>query len=202
MSASDKFPEEFQACIDFHGHVCPGLAIGYVAAKAGIDMLGLSRSGDEEVVAVVENDSCAVDAVQVLLGCTFGKGNFIFRDWGKQVFTFIDRTTSRAVRASFSGGKLPGGEKRRALKKKIDSGQTTDADFKEWEESRKEAVLALINADPGDFFQLEQVQVEMPPLAAIMSTKPCEDCGEATVTTRLENKDGRLLCRGCAGSTA
>ena len=81
---SDDLPEDFRACVRFHGHICPGLAIGYAAVKAGSRVLGLSTAEDEEIVAFVENDSCAVDAVQVLLGCTFGKGNLIFRDWGKQ----------------------------------------------------------------------------------------------------------------------
>ncbi len=59
-------------------------------------------SQDEEIVAVVENDSCAVDAVQVLTGCTFGKGNLLFKDHGKQVYTFINRNTNDAVRVSLN----------------------------------------------------------------------------------------------------
>ena len=103
MKESGEFPEDFQDCVRFHGHLCPGLAIGYAAVKAGIGVLEVSRSEDEEIVAIVENDSCAVDAVQVLLGCTFGKGNLVFRDWGKQVFTFFERRTGRAVRVSLKG---------------------------------------------------------------------------------------------------
>jgi hypothetical protein len=45
----------------------------------------------------VENDSCAVDAVQVMTGCTFGKGNLIFRDYGKQAYTFMSRATGKAL---------------------------------------------------------------------------------------------------------
>ncbi len=35
------------------------------------------RAVDEEIVAVVETDACFSDAVQVMTGCTFGKGDFI-----------------------------------------------------------------------------------------------------------------------------
>lgn len=49
-----------------------------------MEALGGGRDIDEEMVAIVENDSCAVDAIQVLTGCTLGKGNLIFRDYGKQ----------------------------------------------------------------------------------------------------------------------
>jgi len=35
------------------------------------------RATDEEFVAIVENDSCSVDAIEVVTGCTMGKGNLI-----------------------------------------------------------------------------------------------------------------------------
>src|SRR3990172_4604312 len=84
---------------DFHGHVCPGLALGFRVSKLALNELG-GRSKDEELVAMVENDSCAVDAVQVMTGCTFGKGNLIFRDYGKQVYTFIKRPSGKSIRIS------------------------------------------------------------------------------------------------------
>ncbi|HEX2027481.1 MAG TPA: FmdE family protein, partial [Nitriliruptorales bacterium] len=64
--------------VDFHGHLCPGLAMGIQAARFALDEIG-PHAQDEEVVAVTETDMCGVDAVQVLTGCTFGKGNLIHR---------------------------------------------------------------------------------------------------------------------------
>ncbi len=196
MDISEQFPEDFQRCVSFHGHVCPGLAIGYAAAKAGSEALGVLPSKDEEVVAIVENDSCAVDAVQVLLGCTFGKGNLIFRDWGKQVFTFLDRRSGRAVRLSFIGSEGPEQEQRRALRTKLDSGTATDADRALWDELRNKMVLDLI-ANPATFFHIGQVEMEMPAEASIVSTKPCGICGEETIISRLEESDGIQMCKGC-----
>ncbi len=67
--------DDFKKCLDFHGHLCPGLAIGYRAATGALEWLKENRSEDEELVAIVETDACGADAVQVLTGCTFGKGN-------------------------------------------------------------------------------------------------------------------------------
>src|SRR3972149_9497969 len=78
---------DFKKCIEFHGHICPGLAVGYKAAKAGMAWLEENHAEDEELVALVETDACGSDAIQVLTGCTFGKGNFFYRDYGKQAFT-------------------------------------------------------------------------------------------------------------------
>jgi formylmethanofuran dehydrogenase subunit E len=71
-----QLPADLDKVVAFHGHLCPGLLIGYRAAKAARQALGLAApSQDEELVAVVENNSCSVDAFQVLLSTTFGKGN-------------------------------------------------------------------------------------------------------------------------------
>ncbi len=191
------FPEDFQECARFHGHVCPGLAIGYAAVKAGSRMLGLSAAEDEEIVAFVENDSCAVDAVQVLLGCTFGKGNLIFRDWGKQVFTFLDRRTGRATRVSLKR-RLLRSDERHGLKKKIDAGEATDAEKRLWDRLRKQAVMQLISTDSAEYFDIKEVQIEMPPYAHSVATRPCDICREATMISRLVEREGSLVCRECA----
>ncbi len=194
---SFDFPEDFQECARFHGHICPGLAIGYAAVKAGSRLLELSAAEDEEIVAFVENDSCAVDAVQILLGCTFGKGNLIFRDWGKQVFTFLDRGAGRAARVSFKGPLLHGDE-RHALKKKIDAGQATDCEKELWNKMRKQAILDLVLVDPDKYFEVREIEMEMPPNAQVVVTRPCDICREATIVSRLTEREGSLICRECA----
>ncbi len=193
-----EFPDDFRKCVRFHGHVCPGLALGYAAAKAAVAHLNIARSPDEEVVAIVENDSCAVDAIQVMLGCTFGKGNFIFRDWGKQVFTVLERRSGRGVRISLRGEGFPGQEERRALKTKIDSGTASPAEQEMWEELRTRVAKELIDSPADRFFEVKEVHPEMPAMASVVESRPCDRCGEATMTSRLVEKDGELICRGCA----
>ena len=93
----------YSEIVAFHGHSCPGLAVGYRMSRAAMDALSEMRSGDEQLVAIVENDACGVDALQCVTGCTFGKGNLIFRDFGKQVFTLYSRDSRKGVRVLFHG---------------------------------------------------------------------------------------------------
>ena len=72
--------EQWKKSVDFHGHVCPGLAIGFKAAQAGLDHLKERRAEDEELITIIETNACSADAIQVLTGCTFGKGNFFHKD--------------------------------------------------------------------------------------------------------------------------
>ena len=124
--------DEFRKCLDFHGHLCPGLSIGYRAAKAGLEWLAENRSADEELVAIVENDACGCDAVQVLTGCTFGKGNFIFKDHGKQVFTFFGRKSGKAVRVSLKPDALVPNERHRELIQKMRNKEATEEEHEEF----------------------------------------------------------------------
>ena len=92
----------YEEIIAFHGHSCPGLLLGYRMARAAMTRIAGDRSEDEEIVAIVENDGCGVDALQCVTGCTFGKGNLIFRDYGKHAYTIFNRANGRAVRVSTS----------------------------------------------------------------------------------------------------
>lgn len=100
----DKDLTLWQDAIKFHGHECGGLKWGFKVATFAMEKLGIDRSSDEELVAIVENDSCAVDAIQVVTGCTFGKGNLIFKDYGKHVYTFYNRNTGKGIRISRKKG--------------------------------------------------------------------------------------------------
>ena len=66
---------DFTQCVEFHGHICPGLAIGFRAARILMGRLNVRKAPDEELLAIVETDACGADAIQVMTGCTFGKGN-------------------------------------------------------------------------------------------------------------------------------
>lgn len=196
MSTMTNFPEDFDRCVRFHGHVCPGLAIGCAAVRASSTLLNVAPSEDEELVCIVENNSCSVDAVQTLLGCTFGKGNLVFRDWGKQVFTFYDRQTGRAVRASL---RQPASNREtiHELRKRIEAGTATDNDKRKMKELRDEFTASLISR-PTEFFEVKEVTMEPPDPAQIVETAPCAICGEQTMVSRMVKKGASMICKGCA----
>jgi formylmethanofuran dehydrogenase subunit E len=175
-------PDDLQQCIEFHGHLCPGLVIGYCAAHLGMNELGASRSGDEELIAIVENDSCAVDAVQVLTGCTFGKGNLFYRDHGKMVFTLARRDDGRSVRLCLRPGSRP----------------EQDEELAE-EERRRRRVEFMLQTPNDELFDIRRDALdELPSAARIHESVACEACGEMVMGPRIREQDGRDLCIPCA----
>ncbi|OFW57277.1 MAG: hypothetical protein A2W01_01765 [Candidatus Solincola sediminis] len=177
-----EIPDDLQKAIDFHGHLCPGLAIGYRAARGAMQRLGLKRAYDEELVCVVENKSCSVDAVQYLSGCTFGKGNLIFQDYGKQVFTFaLRRRPESALRVSLKAGAID-----------------APHDGEHPAERRQRVLETLLSSALEELFYIEEVDFEMPEEAQIEPSIPCKNCGEPTMQSRLVSREGCLLCIPCS----
>ena len=70
--------ELWEKCVNYHGHHCPGLAIGVRASLEVIKALSLDLATDDKIVCVAENESCSVDGIRVVLGCTGEKGNLFF----------------------------------------------------------------------------------------------------------------------------
>ncbi len=168
-------PQDMKQCVEFHGHLCPGLTYGYLLAKEAIRLLSIRRSEDEEIVAIAENDSCAIDALQVLLGTTAGKGNLILKDYGKNVYTILNRSSRKAIRFS---------------RKNRCQIQTQDKIGK----SRQ-----LLSASFDDIFVTEEIEVDMPPYAPLAPSEPCAKCGEMTMATKMTSDEhGKLLCIPCA----
>ncbi|MCF6289946.1 MAG: FmdE family protein [Desulfobacterales bacterium] len=166
----------YDEIIAFHGHSCPGLAIGYRMTLAGLGFLSGIRAEDEELVAIVENDACGVDALQYLSGCTFGKGNLIFRDYGKQVYTLFQRSTGKGVRIVFNNDSVPPGLRR----------------------DRDRFVTWLLGAPDKEIIGLRKVDIKAPARARIRNSLTCDFCGEKVMETRTRKKAGRTACIPCA----
>lgn len=167
---------DYADIVSFHGHECPGLAVGYCMARAAMDELAPARSEDEELVAIVENNACGVDALQCLTGCTFGKGNLVFRDYGKQVYTLYSRDRGDAVRVLFHGQGAP-----------EDLGDDRAARAK-W----------ILTAPAGEMLTVTHIDIPAPEPAQIRKSIACAECGESVMETRLREVDGRRLCIPCA----
>jgi formylmethanofuran dehydrogenase subunit E len=175
-----NLPDDMKQCLAFHGHLCSGLAIGYCAAKLGLKTLNVGRAGDEELIAIVENDTCAVDAIQVLTGCTFDKGNLYFRDYGKMVFTFASRATGRSARLTYQPLNAP-----------------NSTDMSE-SQRREKSIAFMINRPPDELFAVQKsVLPRLPEAARIRESRPCDYCGTMVMVTRLKQCDNLAMCIPC-----
>jgi formylmethanofuran dehydrogenase subunit E len=188
---------DIEKCVDFHGHLCPGLAIGYQAAKAGMAWLQQNRAEDEELVAIVETDACGADAVQVLTGCTFGKGNFFYRDLGKHAFTLAERKSGRAVRVALRAGVMDLDKRHSELRDKFQEGNATEDERKDFWELHRTKAQEILETRFDLLFSIKPATISLPRKARIEPSKQCSHCGEPTMVSKLERLEGSDLCRDC-----
>lgn len=181
----------------FHGHVCPGLAIGYKVAEIALESLAESRAEDEQIIAIVENDACGIDAIMVMTGCTLGKGNLIFKDTGKQVYTFCSRTANRAIRISVNSNRLLGAPGTRELQQRVMDGIASDAEQEELGQIRQMRIDSILMMPAGEFATVRKVDFDAPSRARLFPSVQCSACGEYAMEPRTRNQDGGIVCLDC-----
>jgi formylmethanofuran dehydrogenase subunit E len=172
-----------------HGHLCAGQVLGVRMAMLGLEKLGIEdpRGKDRKrLVTFVEIDRCATDAVAVVTGCRLGKRALKFRDWGKVAATFVDLANDRAVRISAR-------ESSKELARRM---------HPEIESKNQQQMLAYREMPEADLFDVRWVRVEIGPeeMPGYKGQRiVCDQCGEGINFRREVRRDGKVLCRGCAG---
>ena len=161
----------WEKCVDFHGHRCGGLRIGYAAAEYAMKLLNISFSDNEQVVCISENDACGVDAIQVMLGCSIGKGNLLFHMRGKQAFSFYNRRTGKSVRL--------------VLKPKP-KGMTRAESFAYYQACR-----------PEEMFIVKETSIRLPEPARLFDSYVCDCCGETAGSEWIRLSGDKKLCLDC-----
>jgi formylmethanofuran dehydrogenase subunit E len=191
--------KSFEEVVHFHGHSCPGLALGYrVAQRALQEFKRETISEDEELVAIVENNSCAVDAVQVTTGCTFGKGNLIFRDYGKQAYTFLRRPLGEAVRISIDFAAPQETEEEKEMWRRYSRGDRSPEVLEAVQNRKARKTRAILDASDDELLKVSRVTVPLPPEAKIYQSISCGTCGEKVAEPKARLKDGTVVCIPCA----
>ncbi len=195
----DKVKKDLKNCIKFHGHLCPGLIYGYIVSKEAIRLHKVSRSTDEEIVAICENDSCSIDAFQIILGTTAGKGNLIIQDYGKNAYTIINRSSNKAFRFSRKNSYKYKGKHQKEfmeLENAFSSG-TANKDQRKRQKMLKS--LDLLEKPFDDVFHTENADIKIPSYAPLARSVACSICGEMTMETKMtKTSNGQLACIPCS----
>jgi formylmethanofuran dehydrogenase subunit E len=189
-------PEIIEQTVAFHGHWCPGLAVGIRAAQWALEEMG--KASDEEIVAVVETDMCAVDAIQYLTGCTLGKGNLIHKDFGKSAFSFYRRRDNKSARL-VARPDIYGedGAVLRGFFRKMQQSGLTEEEEKTWQESRERVSKRIMESDLNEIFEIKPATEPVPQKARILNSLICASCEEPVMETRTRRFQEQVLCIPC-----
>jgi formylmethanofuran dehydrogenase subunit E len=172
-----------------HGHMCAGQILGLRMAMYGMKLLGLEDPVGRDrkrLVTFVEIDRCATDAVPIVTGCRLGKRALKFRDFGKVAATFCDLKEDRAVR-------VVARETSKQLAREL---------YPEIADKNQQQMRAYREMPDEDLFSIQWVRVALGPEefpGYKGERRTCEVCGEGINFKREVLRDGRVLCKACAG---
>jgi formylmethanofuran dehydrogenase subunit E len=183
-----SFDDYLRAAEQAHGHLCAGQVLGVRMAMLGLQKLGIDDPHGldrKRLVTFVEIDRCATDAVAVVTGCRLGKRALKFRDFGKMAATFVDVSSGRAIRVA---AKESSKDLARKLHPELDNNQ--------------QQMLAYREMADDDLFTTQWVKVELRPeeFPGYKAERiVCDKCGEGINFCREVRREGKVLCRSCAG---
>lgn len=172
-----------------HGHLCAGQILGLRMALYGVKLLGIedpTGADRKRLVTFIEIDRCATDAIPIVTGCRLGKRALKFRDFGKVAATFCDLREDRAVRVAA----------------RESSKQRARELYPEIENKNQQQMRAYREMPDAELFETQWVRVVLGPEEFPGYKAPrvvCEQCGEGINFKREVARDGKTLCRACAG---
>lgn len=164
----------WEKAAEFHGHKCPGLAIGYKVSLLALKHLEIKDDiNDEDIVCIAETDACGVDAVQVILKATVGTGAMRIVYTGKQAFNIFNRKNGKKARFVFN-------------------------DMQNFN-SKEERMEYILSADEEKLFTIKEVKMDFPEKAKIFNSYICAECDEKTAENAVSLINGRYVCNSCKG---
>lgn len=176
-----------EATAALHHHLCPRQVIGVRMGMLAGEILGLELpQADKRLLTIVETDGCVADGIAVACNCWVGHRTLRVEDYGKVAATFVDTHTEHAVRL------VP-----RAQARQLARSYAPDA-VNAWEAQR----LGYQRMPASELLAAVPVHLKSP-IADIVSRAgrktECEACGEEILNDREVARQGRVLCRACAG---
>lgn len=192
--------DRWKPLVSFHGHMCPGLAVGARAVTVGLRELA-ADSPPQPLWVLAETAMCSVDAVQHLTGCTLGNGGLVFRDHGKNAFTFIGGPDDRAVRVVAKPDALPPDPEHARLRHRADAGVATEVERARYAELHLARAQMILDVPEARLFSVLSDGVAPLKLAErSQEAEPCSLCGEMVMRTRSIETEHGTRCIPCAGA--
>lgn len=159
-----------------------------IQAHVTIDTSGLR--------VIAENTTSAVDAIQQLIGCTFGNGRLVALDYGKHVYTFLP-DEGAGLRLALKEAAVPA-PPFIDLETRLQGSQATLRDTAAYQSFLDERIVTLLRLSDEALFESRPAFVEWLASVPLSALAPCNRCGELVAPPHLIQTQGEALCRPCA----
>ncbi|MCO5386751.1 formylmethanofuran dehydrogenase subunit E family protein [Desulfosporosinus sp.] len=138
----------WEQVIEFHGHTCPGIALGYRLAQIANRELGISATLDSGISVTAYTHSCALDAFQIINRATYGRKNLLVEEKKLHVYHFQNVDMSKKILITVHSEILE---------------QIADADEplspREIQTKNLDAIRIILGVEESSFCKIQNVQI-------------------------------------------
>lgn len=192
--------EAWSKAVAFHGHICPGIVVGFRASMKVLELLDCpGKLIGESHYAVVENDVCGVDGVQLITGCTLGNDSLIIENQGKFAFAWVDKKSGEGFRLLL---KVPVWKSNEPLDlhHKVKLGTATAEEKQKFISLRGQRGLELLELSDQELFQVEKILRKIPGKPRLFPFVKCARCNESFMEPWARAVNNEIICPACAKS--
>ena len=194
-----EFDRLLRKAAELRGHLCIGLPLGLKMASLGLRLLNMEDEKKRDYLVVfVENDRCAVDAIQVATGCSAGSRRLKVFEYGKSAASFVDGASRKGFRIVTKKDFMA-----RAVELAVEDGIIAEDESVDEGSSLGRQVMmnAFLKMAPEQLFDVQEVTVEsastyLPGGGSVRGR--CWSCGEEVMDGRGVVQQGKMMCRACA----
>jgi formylmethanofuran dehydrogenase subunit E len=184
--------------IEFHGHICPGIAVGYRAALYAARLLGMEgKRLDSSHFVIAYNNVCGLDGIQVITGCSIGNAGLFIDNRGKQAFSFISKKDGKGIRLALAVP-LWLSDEPVALHHKVRQGVATEEEKRDFIAQRERRGFEMLDYADEEMFFVSEAAAEPDTAARLHPAERCETCGENVMVPWMTEKEGKRVCPDCA----
>ncbi len=187
-----------------HGHYCPGLSMGVICSVYAINKINLFSDGLEDILAIIEINSCFADSIQYITGCTVGNNSLIFKDYGKTAFSLVKRDGTGlrlSVKSSYRKKMIELYPDFQECFNKVVVEKNRDKNVvKEFKKKAQEVSFKLLEWNINDIFNFKKININIPEYAPIRENVICLRCGESIMKEKEIQDHDNVYCRECINS--
>ena len=183
--------------VDFHGHLCPDLVIGYKLCEYAQKLFLQVEKINAGISVIAENCTSSLDAIQIMLGTTVGNQHLQIIDFGKHNYTLFSKKAGVGFRLSFKKQCFGDEKDYRKLERLIVDNLAVIEDVLQYQKLLDGRIKYLLGLGPEDIFSVKHVDPVPQSFETANIIVQCCICGEQVLNNRKIEYKGEMYCIPC-----
>ena len=183
--------------VDFHGHLCPDLAIGVRVCELIKELTPLKSIEPTSISIIAENSTSAIDAIQILLGTTLGNQRLYIVDLGKHNYTVLFPTHKMGIKITLKTLNFKNEDQFSMLEEKLSKNEIVFEEVVMFQRLLDERIKHIFNTPLNELFKVKDIRINKHFIEFPSLYVKCAKCGEQVLKTHVVTYKQENYCMSC-----